>query len=345
MTSGNGGRALLLGIDMGTARTAVVSNRQYRALVSSVVGYPRDIIGVKILNRTQVIGSEAIEMRSCLDLHYPLQDGVLKEASDKDLEAAQELLKHIIALSGPKPGDKICGIIGVPARASVSNKGQLLKIAGELMDIAMVVSEPFMVAYGLNTLNNAIVIDVGAGTIDLCALRGTVPGAENQLSILKGGNYIDRLLEAAIRDAYAGVQIDRYLAQAIKEQYAFVGEPQQRVVVPLRVNGKPAEVDVTDAVRVTCETIVVDIVENIKRMLPLFDPENQSAALANLILAGGGSRIRGLGAMIESQLRDYGQVKVTTVEDPEFAGADGALRLAMELPPEYWDQIGEKVGQ
>lgn len=344
MTSGNGERALLLGIDMGTARTAVVSNRQFRALVSSVVGYPKDIIGVKILNRTQVIGAEAIEKRSCLDLHYPLQDGVLKEASDKDLDAARELLKHLIELAAPKAGEKICGIIGVPARASISNKGQLLKIAGELMDIAMVVSEPFMVAYGLNRLNNAIVVDVGAGTIDLCALRGTVPGAESQVSILKGGNYIDRLLESAIRDAYAGVQIDRYLAQAIKERYAFVGEPEQSVVVPLRINGKPAELDVTDAVRVTCETIVVDIVENIKRMLPLFDPENQSEALANLILAGGGSRIRGLGAMIESQLRDYGVVKVTTVNDPEFAGAEGALRLSMELPPEYWDQIGEKVG-
>ncbi|MBF0340483.1 MAG: rod shape-determining protein [Magnetococcales bacterium] len=344
MTNGNGGRALLLGIDMGTARTAVVSNRQFRALVTSVVGYPRDIIGVKLLNRTQVIGNEAIEKRSCLDLHFPLQDGVLKEASDKDLEAAQELMRHVVELAAPKAGDRVCGIIGVPARASVANKGQLLKIAAGLMDVAMVVSEPFMVAYGMNRLNNAIVVDVGAGTIDLCALRGTVPGPESQVSVLKGGNYIDRLLEAAIRDAYAGVQMDRFLAQAIKERHAFVGEPEQSVLVSLRIHGKPAELDVTDAIRVTCETIVVDIVEQIKRLLPLFDPESQSEVLANLILAGGGSRIRGLGAMIERQLRDYGPVQVTAVDEPEFAGAQGALRLAQELPPEYWDQIGEKVG-
>jgi rod shape-determining protein MreB len=201
-----------------------------------------------------------------------------------------------------------------------------------------------MVAYGLGKLNNAIVVDIGAGTIDVCAMRGTVPGPESQLSVLKGGNYIDRLLETAIRDSYAGVQMDRYLAQSIKDRYAFVGEPEQSVVLPLRINGKPADVDVTDAVRVTCETILADIVENIKRMLLLFDPESQSEALANVILAGGGSRIRGLGPMIEAHLRDYGLVKVTAVADPEFAGAEGALRLATELPPEYWDQIGEKVG-
>ncbi|MEO5346628.1 MAG: rod shape-determining protein [Magnetococcus sp. YQC-9] len=335
---------LLLGIDLGTARTAVMSNRQYRALVHTVVGFPRDIIGVKILNRTQVIGVEAIEKRSILELYHPLQDGVLKEASEKDLDAAREILQHVVELTQPKGGEKICGIIGVPARASASDKNQLLKIAKEFMNIAMVVSEPFMVAYGQNRLNNAIIMDVGAGTIDICAMRGTVPGPESQMSILKGGNYIDALLETAIRDANPGVQIDRYLAQGIKERHGFVGEPQQPVIVPLRIQGRPADVDVTEPLRITCETIVGDIVEGIKRMLLQFDPESQSLALSNLLLAGGGSRIRGLGPMIESCLRDYGQIRVTLADDPDFSGAEGALKLAMELPTEYWDQIGEVIG-
>ncbi|MEO5334072.1 MAG: rod shape-determining protein [Magnetococcus sp. YQC-5] len=337
-------RTLLLGIDLGTARTAIMSNRQQKAIVHSVVGYPRDIIGVKILNRTQVIGAEAIEKRAYLDLYHPLQEGVLKEASDKDLEAAHELLKHVIDLAEPQNGDRICGVIGVPSRASVTNKVQLLRLAEDLMNTALVVSEPFMVAYGLNQLNNAIVIDIGAGTIDICAMRGTVPGPESQLSILKGGQYIDRLLEAAIRDAHPGVQMDLHLARSIKERFAFVGTPTQHAVISLRIHGKPTDVDVTELVRITCETIITDIVENIKRMLLLFDPESQSEALGHLILAGGGSPIRGLAGMIEAQLRDYGAVKVVTVSDPEFAGAAGALRLATELPSAYWDQIGETVG-
>ncbi|MBF0191843.1 MAG: rod shape-determining protein [Magnetococcales bacterium] len=337
-------RVLLLGIDLGTARTAVTSNRQFRGLVHSVVGYPKDIIGVKILNRTQVIGSEAIEKRALLDLYHPLQDGVLKEASDRDLEAARALLKQVVALAEPAPGERVCGIVGVPARAALSNTGQLLGILDGLMDIAMVVSAPFMVAYGQNRLHNAIIIDVGAGTIDLCAMRGTIPGPESQVSVFKGGHYIDGLLESALRDAHAGLHMDRYLAQAIKERHGFVGEADRRVIVPLRIHGKPAEVDVTDSIRITCETIVGDIVESIKRMLLLFDPENQSLALANLVLAGGGSRIRGLGAMIEAQLKDYGQARVSLVDDADFAGAEGALKLATELPPEYWDQIGAVVG-
>ncbi|MBF0214518.1 MAG: rod shape-determining protein, partial [Magnetococcales bacterium] len=95
---------------------------------------------------------------------------------------------------------------------------------------------------------------------------------------------------------------------------------------------------------ITCETIVGDIVESVKRRLLQFDPECQGTALANLVLAGGGSRIRGLADMIEAQLQEYGEAKVTLAEDADFAGAEGALKLATELPPEYWDQIGDVVG-
>ncbi|MEO5364044.1 MAG: rod shape-determining protein [Magnetococcus sp. DMHC-8] len=344
MTTGNPHNALLLGIDFGTSRTAVMSNRKFKELVHSVVGYPRDIIGVKILNRTQVIGIEALEKRSLLDLHFPLENGVLREGSDKELEAAHELLRYTIELAEPRAGEKICGVIGVPARASVANKEQLLKLTEGLMDIAMVVSEPFMVAYGLSKLTNAFIVDIGAGTTDICAMKGTVPAVDNQATILKGGDYIDELLVAAVRDAYPTAQLDRHVARRIKEKFAFVGEPGEPVIQVLRLNGKPTEVDLTDAIRATCETIVPDIVEHLKRLLLVFDADHQAEALANIILAGGGSRIRGLGAMIGHHLREYGDVRVTMVADPDFSGAQGALKLAMELPPEYWNQIGDVIG-
>jgi len=48
----------------------------------------------------------------------------------------------------------------------------------------MVVSEPFAVAYGMNLLNNALVIDIGAGTTDFCIMHGTIPSEEDQKTIL-----------------------------------------------------------------------------------------------------------------------------------------------------------------
>jgi rod shape-determining protein MreB and related proteins len=339
-----GTRPLFLGIDLGTSQTAIMSSQGANALIRSVVGYPKDIIGVRLLNGTKVVGEEALEKRSYMNLHYPLEDGVLKESSDRDTRAAKELLEHAISQVAPENRGRICGIIGVPARASITNKGQLLKMADELLDLSMVVSEPFMVAYGLNCLTNTIIIDIGAGTIDICAMKGTVPTPEDQVTILKAGNHIDEVLTAAITESYPDVQITQLLAKKIKEQYGHVGESLNEVVVNLRSGGRPKVVDVGREVRFACESILPDILENVEQLITVFDPEDQEDALKNIILAGGGGQIIGLRRALLDHLKDHGEVNVVRVDDPDFAGAAGALKLATELPPDYWTQVGDVIG-
>ncbi len=337
-------KTLFLGIDLGTSRTKVMSSRGTKEVVSSVVGYPKDIIGVKLLNQSSIVGDDALEKKSYLNLHFPLEDGVLKEASEKDTQAARELLQHVIALSNPQPGDRVCGIIGVPAWASRSNKNQLLRIADDLMDFSMVVSEPFMVAYGLNKLTNSIIIDIGAGTIDICAMKGTIPGAEEQISLLKAGNHIDEFLATAISEAYPGVQITKQLAQKIKDKYGYVGQPPQDIVVNLRSEGKPRPHEITKEVGEACGTIISDIIENIQQLITIFDPEDQEEAVSNIILSGGGSRLVGLDELLTASLREYGQVNIVKVSDAIFSGCAGALKMATELPVDYWNQVGDVIG-
>ena len=335
---------VLLGIDLGTSRTAIMTNHNVKAMLASVVGYPRDLIGVKLLGAPKVIGDEAISRRSYLDLYYPLEDGVLKEAGERNLEATKELIKHVVDLARNSATTRMCGIIGVPARASAANKDHLLKMAKEVLDVALVVSEPFMVGYGVDHLLNSIIIDIGAGTTDICALQGTIPGMSDQSTSLKAGNYINGVMEAAITQHYPEVQITKHMIQKIKEENSFVGEPQAPVVVNLRVNGKPTSFDITSEVRTACESIVADIVEQTEILLQRFSPEVQEQVLQNIILAGGGSSIRGLGAMIAEMLSEYGDAKVSVVEDPDYAGCVGALKLACDLPPEYWSQLGDMIG-
>ncbi|MBF0456201.1 MAG: rod shape-determining protein [Magnetococcales bacterium] len=337
-------RTLFLGIDLGTSRTTIMSNRGAKEVVRSVVGYPKDIIGVKLLDRTSIVGDEALEKKSYVNLHFPLEDGVLKEASEKDTQAAKELLQHAISLAQPQPGDKVCGIVGVPARASMSNKNQLLRIADELLDFSMVVSEPFMVAYGLDKLTNAIIIDIGAGTIDICAMKGTVPGPDEQITLMKAGNHIDEYLSKAIKESYPGVQITPLLARKIKDQYGFVGQPPQDIVINLRSEGKPQPHEITKEVGMACETILADIIENVEQLITTFDPEDQEEAVSNIILAGGGSRLVGLDELLADSLSEYGPVNVLRISDPVFAGCSGALKMATELPVDYWNQVGDVIG-
>ncbi|MBF0456214.1 MAG: rod shape-determining protein [Magnetococcales bacterium] len=337
-------RQLLLGIDLGTSQTAVISSRGEKALVRSVVGYPKDVIATRLLNNIRVVGDEALEKRSYLNLYYPLEDGVLKEANERNSAAAKELLEHAISLVNPQPGDEILGIIGVPARASVNNKGQLLKITHQLMDLSMVVSEPFMAAYGMGRLTNAIIIDIGAGTIDFCALKGTVPTDDDQITLLKAGNYVDQLLTDAIAESYPDVQITPLLAKKIKERYGYVGESKGEVMVNLRSGGRPVSCDLSQEVRLACESILPDLFESLEQLIAHFDPEYQEEVLNNIILAGGGGQMMGLRRALIDHLQGYGEVNVIPVDNPTFAGAVGALKLATELPPEYWTQVGDVVG-
>jgi len=331
---------LLLGIDFGTSRTVVMATNGYKQITRSIVGYPKDIIGIKFLGKAQVFGDEALKHRSALTLYHPLEDGVIREASEKDFTAALELLKYVVHEAKQGQDVNISGIIGVPSRASIMNKELLLKIAREVMDIALVVSEPFMVAYQLNKLSNTIIVDIGAGTVDICGVKGSIPGPKDQITLLKGGDYIDERLESAIQQKFYDVQITRNLVRTIKEQHAFVGEPEAPLKVTLRSDGRPGEYDITKEMRTVCESIIPDIVENIITIMKGYDPEDQQEALQNIYLAGGGSNIKNLAPTIELRLKDYGDIKVQCVDDPDFTGCAGALKMAQDLPPEHWDKIG-----
>jgi rod shape-determining protein MreB len=62
--------------------------------------------------------------------------------------------------------------------------------------------------------------------------------------------------------------------------------------------------------------------------------------LHNIVLGGGGSQIKGLDRVLEDGLKDYGGGKVKRANDPVYAGAVGALKLAMGTPQDCWAELG-----
>ncbi len=47
----------------------------------------------------------------------------------------------------------------------------------------------------------------------------------------------------------------------------------------------------------------------------------------------------GLNQRVEAGLESVGGGKVTVVEEPLYAGANGALQLAVDMPDEFWQQL------
>ena len=110
-------------------------------------------------------------------------------------------------------------------------------------------------------------------------------------------------------------------------------------MVDFSIEGKAMTLDITDCVQRACESIVDPIVENVKKLISESNPEFHDEFRRNMVLAGGGSGIRGLGAMIERRLSDMGDVNVHVVDDPVRLGAMGGLRLSMEVPEDMWKNL------
>ena len=42
---------------------------------------------------------------------------------------------------------------------------------------------------------------------------------------------------------------------------------------------------------------------------------------------------------LEEALKEYGGGKVRTVEEPQYAGSNGAHKIALDMPEEYWREF------
>jgi len=330
---------LYIGIDFGTARTSVSASNGIKETIRSVVGWPKDVIARKFLKKPVLFGEEALQNRLALDLYRPLEKGIIKDTA-KDMEGAKELIRYVIELAkGKNDYKQVYGVIGAPALTDHVNKQALTATAHEVLDSAMVVSEPFAVAYGLNKLNNALVVDMGAGTVDLCRMHGTLPAEEDEASLGKAGDFIDRMLYDAISKRYKGAQITINMVQEWKEENAFVGKVIAPVSVEFPLAGKTNNVDITTEVQNSCESILPDIIQNLRQMIASYDPEFQNEIRKNIILAGGCSQIRHIKDYFEEKMKPFGGGNVTVVSDPIYSGANGALKLAREMPEGYWEEL------
>ena len=335
---------LNVGIDLGTSRSSISTSDGQKHVMESYVGWPTDMVAKKVLKKTILVGSEALKNRVMLDLHRPLERGLIKEGSEKDLQAVRELMSHLLAKAGIKGGTKggvpVRAVVGVPAEAMRVNKQQLRNAMSGIVDSLLIVSEPFAVAYGLDALLHSLIIDVGAGTTDFCVMNGRYPTEEDQRTLTTAGDSIDEQLEKLITEHHPEVNFSQHMVRDWKEEFSFVGKPGGKVEVTAPVEGRPTKFDITSEVRNACESVLPPVIETMLELIAKVEPEYQAQVRKRVFLSGGSSQIRGLAAAIEAALGEFGGGKVTVVDDPIFVGSDGALAIAKDAPKSDWDRLG-----
>lgn len=335
--------ALCVGIDLGTSRSSISASNGERHVVDSYVGWPVDMVARKLVKKPVMIGREALDNRPMLDLRRPLERGIMKEGSDRDQEAVQELVRHLISLAGIKQKgknkSKVRAVIGVPAEAFRVSRQNLRSTVEGVAESVMMVSEPFAVAYGLETLLHALVIDIGAGTADFCVMQGRYPTEEDQKTLPNAGDSIDEQLMKLVRERHPDAQFSIHMVREWKEKHSFVGEPKERVMVSVPIKGKATEIDITQEMRSACESILPPVCETMTTLLMRVDPEYQDKVRNNIVLAGGTSLIAGLPEAITRALTDLGGGRASVVPDPVFAGSDGSLSIARDATSSDWEKL------
>ncbi len=340
---------LYLGVDLGTANSSIATNTDITRTVPSVVGWPKDLVAYKFLQKPIVYGEECIRNRMTLDLFYPLEKGVLKYrpdtsgensgADNREAAAVEELVQHVVGLAEIGSNQTTRTVVGAPALASINDKQAIIDAMQNLVDAVMVVSEPFLVAYGLGLYNNALIVDVGAGTLDLCRMHGTIPDEIDQRTLYEAGNFVDDKFHGLLQEKIKDSPISRHLARTIKERYAFVSPITEGISHEFQVEGKPVLYNIAEELKEACESVLPNMLNAIRELITTFEPEFQDELRNSIVLAGGGSQIKGLPEVIEADLAQFGPSRVTVVDDPIYAGARGALKLAADMPENEWQSV------
>ncbi|MFH2000082.1 MAG: MamK family actin-like protein [Planctomycetota bacterium] len=341
---------LYIGIDLGTSRTSIASSNGIRSSTQSVIGYPKDVVSRKLLQRDVLYGEDALKHRLSLNFYRPLEKGVIKgsdsngslsdEEAEMNLNAARDLVKYAISMAKPRADELIYGVIGCPAQSSIKNKSYLVQAASEVLDSVMICSEPFAVAYGMDWFTDLLVIDIGAGTVDLCRMHGTLPEEKDQITLATAGDFVDSELARLISTTYPEAQFSDNMIKLIKEKHATVQENTPPIIVELPVEGKPQKFDITTEVKTACRAMIPPIVDALGKLVATFDPEFQMRLKDNVLLGGGGSQLHGLAGAIEEEMKSkLGHGRVVAVEEPVYAGANGALKVAHDMPPDFWEQL------
>jgi len=337
---------IFVGIDLGTFQSAIATSTGKLMNIASVVGFPKDLVSQKLLRKSMLIGDDCFNYRMSLDLFYPLEKGVIdphrnQKDSAKQKEAINGFLNYLISLINKQENQKIYAVVGAPARATADDKQAVTYAFDGLVDGVLVVSEPFLVAYGQGIYGFAVIVDIGAGTINICRMHGSIPEEEDQQTLYKGGNHIDKVFYDSFKTRVLNARVTLHLLRKIKEQHASVSKKPKKASVVSLISGKSVQYDVTNELHEACKTIVPDIIKTLSELISEFDPEYQQTLRENIMLAGCGSRIEGLSSVIEHDLSDLGKIKVNLVDDPVYACAIGGLKLARDLPVDEWKRIQE----
>lgn len=313
-----------IGIDLGTANTLVYVKGR-----GIVINEPSVVAVNQRTGQILAIGKEAKRMVGKTPGHIvatrPLVDGVVS-----DFEVTQQMLRYFISkvtqggyafLRRPRVLVGIpCGVTEVEKRAVI----EATMSAGARE--AFLIDEPMAAAIGARLpvvdASGNMVVDIGGGTTEIAVI--SLGGVVVARSLRIAGDEMNEDIVRYCRDKF-NLLIGEKTAEEIKIAIGSAYQQTQPLTYAVRgrdlVSGLPKEVIVTDEqVREAISRSIRIIVNNIKTIIEETPPELLSDVMQRgIILAGGGSLIRGFDRLLANQTG----IAVRMMEDPLTAVVRG----------------------
>ncbi|MFA6973746.1 MAG: rod shape-determining protein [Parcubacteria group bacterium] len=325
ITSGFFGRfSKDIGIDLGTANTLV-----YVKGKGIVINEPSVVAINKKTGQVLAIGKEAKKMVGKTPGHIvatrPLVDGVVS-----DFEVTEQMLKYFIDKVHrdsftlfPRPRV----IIGIPSDVTEVEKRAVIDAAMNAgARVAYLIDEPMAAAIGarlpVQDAAGNMVVDIGGGTTDIAVI--SLGGVVASRNLRIAGDEMNEDIIRYCRDEF-NLLIGEKTAEDAKIAIGSACPQKEKMQMPVRgrdlVSGLPKEVMINDEqVRAALSRSIRIIVNNIKTTIEETPPELLADIMQRgIILAGGGSLIRGLDRLVADQT----EMPVRMMEDPLTAVVRG----------------------
>ncbi len=318
-----------IGIDLGTANTLVfVKDRGVAIREPSVVAIQEET------RRIMAVGDEAKQMLGRTPGNIvairPMKSGVIA-----DFDITEEMIRHFIRKAHSTRLMRPRVIVAVPSDITEVEKRAVQEAARHAgAREVFLIEEPMAAAIGgglpVSDPAGNMIVDIGGGTCEVAVI--SLSGIVYARSVRVGGDAMDECIVAYIKRVY-NLIIGERTAEEIKinigSAYSMGEEKTMEVKGRDLVAGLPKTLTITsEEIRDALQEPVSAIVDAVRNTLDRCPPEI-SADLVDrgLVMAGGGSLLRGLDRLIASQTG----LPVTLAEDPLSAVAEGTGMVLNEL--------------
>ena len=320
-----------IGIDLGTANTLVYVKGQ-----GVVLCEPSVVAVDKATGQVRTVGEEAKRMLGrtpgSITAIRPMKDGVIA-----DFDITEAMLRHFIRkvhrknnLISPRV------VIAVPSGITEVEKRAVkdsAERAGARSPVYLV-EEPIAAAIGvglpIQEPAGNMIVDVGGGTTEIAVI--SLAGIVFSKSIRIGGDEFDEAIISHLKKSY-NLMIGERTAEEIKIRIGSAYPLEEETTLDVKgrdiLAGLPKTITVTsEEIREALSEPLTSILEAIRIALERTPPELSADLIdRGLILAGGGSLLRGLDKLISEETG----LPVHIADDPLTAIALGTGRYLTDF--------------